>query len=79
MNSIRIRLLLAQLMMAITTTVQAQSINANDALFFNGNDVYAWCQSNRSMALAYTAGLADEATHSAFVVDVQRPLERFMD
>lgn len=74
MTSIRIRLLM-QLMTMIATTVQAQSINANDTLFLDGNDFYAWCQSNRSIALGYTAGLADEATHSAFVVDSQRPVD----
>jgi hypothetical protein len=68
MTSTRAKLI-AFLMMLSVTSVQAQQ-GGNDKLFFNGNDVYAWCKTDRVAVLAYTAGLADEATHSAYVVNI---------
>jgi hypothetical protein len=42
--------------------------------FFTGNDIYEWCQRSRPMALAYTAGLYDEANHALFALENMRPL-----
>jgi len=36
---------------------------------FYGNDVHQWCQSNRTMALAYAAGLSDQAGRILFTLD----------
>jgi hypothetical protein len=49
------------------------SSTSGQTQFLSGNDVHSWCQSNRPMALAYTAGLADEAAHSVVVLDSLRP------
>ena len=38
--------------------------------FLTGNDIYSFCQHDRSAALGYTAGLWDEAVHGSFVLDV---------
>jgi hypothetical protein len=40
--------------------------------FLTGNDIYSFCQHDRSAALGYTAGLWDEAVHSSFVLDETR-------
>jgi Rap1a immunity proteins len=72
MTSTRSQLIALWVALSVTS-VQAQQNGVNDKLFFNGNDVYSWYKTDRATALGYTAGLADEATHSAFVVDVTRP------
>jgi hypothetical protein len=43
------------------------------AQFLSANDLYAWCQKDRSMASAYAAGMADEAAHSLSVLDSVKP------
>jgi hypothetical protein len=40
--------------------------------FLTGNDIYSFCQHDRSAALGYTAGLWDEAVHGTFVLDETR-------
>jgi hypothetical protein len=40
--------------------------------FYSGNDVYDLCQTHRIAALAYVAGLYDEAAHAAWVIDGTR-------
>jgi hypothetical protein len=42
--------------------------------FVSGNDLYQWCRGNRPMALAYTAALADSASHSVWVLEISRPI-----
>jgi hypothetical protein len=53
-------------MMAGFSKAQPQDLNA----FFSGNDVYSWCQRDKSLALGYVAGLWDEALHGSFVLNV---------
>ena len=40
--------------------------------FFNGDDVYGWCQGNKSMAQAYTAGLWDLSARAVLLLDSTR-------
>jgi hypothetical protein len=40
--------------------------------FLTGNDVYSFCQHDRSAAIGYTAGVWDEAVHGSFVLDETR-------
>jgi hypothetical protein len=40
--------------------------------FFNGDDVYSWCQDNKSMAQAYTAGLWDLTARAVLLLDSTR-------
>jgi Rap1a immunity proteins len=42
---------------------------AGQNVFFTGNDIHSWCQHDKSMAEAYTAGLWDGTVRSAFVLD----------
>jgi hypothetical protein len=37
---------------------------------FYGNDVHLWCQSSRSMALAYAAGLVDQSARISYTLGV---------
>jgi Rap1a immunity proteins len=37
--------------------------------FLYGNDVYSWCQDNKSMAQAYTAGLWDLSARAVLLLD----------
>jgi len=62
----------ALLMTFTVASGQTQVLHGNDSVFFTGNDVYSWCQNNRSAAEAYTAGLADGAAHSSLVIDATR-------
>jgi hypothetical protein len=43
--------------------------------FFDGNDVHSWCQSNKSMAQAYTAGLWDLSSRGVHIASDARPSE----
>ena len=36
--------------------------------FLDGNDVHSWCQGNKSLAQAYTAGLWDLSVRSVFII-----------
>jgi hypothetical protein len=54
---------------ALTVTYAAAA-----AEFLSADDLHSWCKSNRSMASAYAAGMADEAAHSLFVLDSFKPM-----
>ena len=42
--------------------------------FLDGNDLHLWCQSNKSLAQAYTAGLWDLSVRSAFIIKALTPI-----
>jgi hypothetical protein len=44
------------------TATQAKAI-------FDGNDVYRWCRTNKSMAVAYSAGILDQSARISFTLD----------
>src|SRR3954465_7450459 len=44
------------------------------AQFLSADELFAWCQKDRSMASAYAAGMADEAAHSLSVLDSFKPV-----
>lgn len=67
---------LAQVTIATTAMAELKRLDFFNNAFFSGNDVYEWCQGNRSMALAYTAALVDSAGHSIWVLETMRPLKR---
>jgi len=56
----------------LLTTLVANAHAQSPAAFFTGNDVYQWCEQSKSTALAYTAGLYDEAIHGLFVLETLR-------
>jgi len=35
-----------------------------------GDDVHSWCESNRSMALAYASGIADHSARVSYTLDI---------
>jgi hypothetical protein len=43
---------------------------ADQNSFFSGNDIHSWCQSDKSMAQTYTAGLWDGTVRSAVVLNI---------
>jgi hypothetical protein len=46
----------------------ALSISSAQAAF-DGNDVYQWCRTNRSMTLAYSAGIIDQNARVTTIAD----------
>jgi Rap1a immunity proteins len=46
------------------------------AAFFEGNEVYSWCQTNKSMAQMYTAGLWDLTARAVLLLDSTKPEAR---
>jgi len=43
-----------------------------DKSFFNGNDVYQWCQTDKTLAQGYVVGVYDMAAHAAYSIDGMR-------
>lgn len=41
----------------------------SDKVFFNGNDVYQWCQHDKASVQTYVGGMYDMSVHGAFVID----------
>ena len=62
----------------IAATVMGLNIALNmthaSAQFLSADELFAWCQKDRSMASAYAAGMADEAAHSLAVLDSFKPV-----
>jgi hypothetical protein len=54
----------------------AQDLEPEKGVFFTGNDMHLWCQSNRAMALAYTAGAWDTSARTWIVLDNLMPRGR---
>ena len=72
------RLSLIVAVAALTTlafTAKADRLDFFSKSFFTGNDVYEWCQNDRPFVLAYTAGLADSAIHTMWILENMRPSE----
>jgi hypothetical protein len=44
----------------------AKDLDHEKGYFFTGNDIHAWCQSARSLAEAYTAGVWDHSARTDF-------------
>ena len=63
-----------QLQSALVAMLAALTMSHAAAQFRSADDLHAWCKSNRSMASAYAAGMADEAAHSLYVLDSFRPM-----
>jgi hypothetical protein len=63
-----------QLQSVLVTILTVLTITNAAAQFRSADDLHAWCKSNRSMASAYAAGMADEAAHSLFVLDSFKPM-----
>jgi hypothetical protein len=59
---------------AIVSILTALTMTQAAAQFLRAGDLHAWCQSNRPMASAYAAGMADEAAHSLLVLDSIKPV-----
>ncbi len=59
---------------AIIAMLAALTVTHAAAQFLSADDLHSWCKSNRSMASAYAAGMADEAAHSLFVLDSFKPM-----
>jgi hypothetical protein len=48
---------------AITGSLEARELEPAKLLFFRGNDVHSWCQSDHTLAMGYTAGLWDQSAN----------------
>jgi hypothetical protein len=48
-----------------TGNLEAREMEKEKLLFFSGNDIYSWCQSDYTLAEGYTAGSLDQS-HRAF-------------
>ena len=59
---------------AIVAILAALTMTHAAAQFRSADDLHTWCNSNRSMASAYAAGMADEAAHSLYVLDSFKPM-----
>lgn len=59
---------------ALVPILAALTVTQAAAQFLRAGDLHAWCQSNRPMASAYAAGMADEAAHSLLVLDSIKPV-----
>ena len=46
--------------------------NVPDKSFFSGNDVYQWCQTDKTLAQGYVVGMYDMAAHAAYSIDGMR-------
>jgi hypothetical protein len=62
---------LQSVLVAMLTTL---TVTHAAAQFLRADDLHTWCQSNRTMASAYAAGMADEAAHSLYVLDSFKPM-----
>jgi hypothetical protein len=49
---------------AITSNLKARELEPEKLLFFRGNDVHSWCQSDHTLAMGYTAGLWDQSARA---------------
>jgi hypothetical protein len=49
---------------ASTSNSKARELEPEKLLFFRGNDVHSWCQSNHTLATGYTAGLWDQSARA---------------
>jgi Rap1a immunity proteins len=49
---------------AITGNLEARELEPDKLLFFRGNDVHSWCQSDPTLAIGYTAGLWDQSARA---------------
>jgi Ssp1 endopeptidase immunity protein Rap1a len=50
---------------AVTTgSSEARELKPEKLLFFTGNDVHSWCQSDPTLATGYTAGLWDQSARA---------------
>jgi hypothetical protein len=58
---------------ALAFTAKADRLDFFRKSVFTGNDVYEWCQNDRPFVLAYTAALADSASHTIWVLETMRP------
>jgi hypothetical protein len=75
-GSITIAVAVAALTMAFTAKADRLDFFTD---FFRGSDVNEWCQNAKPMALAYTAGLADSASRTMWVLELMRPTSSDMD
>jgi hypothetical protein len=48
----------------ITSNLKARELEPEKLLFFRGNDIHSWCQSNHLLAQGYTAGLWDKSANA---------------
>jgi hypothetical protein len=44
----------------------------SDKVFFNGNDVFQWCQHDKAWVQAYVGGMYDMSVHGALAIDRMR-------
>jgi hypothetical protein len=56
----------------LALTVPAIAGQVPDKSFFNGNEVYQWCQHDRVVAQSYVGGMYDMAAHGAVAIDGMR-------
>ena len=49
---------------AITSNLKARELEPEKQLFFRGNDVHSWCQSDHTLTMGYTAGLWDQSARA---------------
>jgi hypothetical protein len=68
------RRLIATLCFCILVVPAAGAVELPATAFYSGNDVYDFCQHDRTAAFAYVAGLYDGAAHAAFAIDGMRDL-----
>jgi hypothetical protein len=66
------RRLIGALLTSFAVASAAGAVELPRYAFYNGNDVYGFCQYDRVVAFAYIAGLYDEAGHAAMVIDDSR-------
>jgi hypothetical protein len=64
---------------SLATSASTYDLPGPANAFFRGNDVHSWCQNNRSMALAYTAGLWDLSSWSVLIVQGLTPIGHASD
>jgi hypothetical protein len=46
--------------------------NVPDKSFFSGNDIYQWCQTDKTLAQGYVVCMYDMAAHAAYSIDGMR-------
>jgi hypothetical protein len=74
----RAMLAAATILLALTLPTFAGNVPDSplfsDKVFFNGNDVYQWCQHDKASVQTYVGGMYDMSVHGAFVIDGMRHL-----
>ena len=60
---------IATAMVCALSVTAARATEIPQQTFYSGKDVYGFCQRDRTTALAYTAGLYDQAAYAALIID----------